>query len=297
MSFEKTKLFSETEDDKSSDIQISEEEKRPTEEEGHLDSGVESEDIEDSDYLKIDEDKLYFDRVGKKFARNVEQRIVAMSNGQISSWEDTSDSIREIHIREYTGDFNSLLDMLSKFNCLRYVKIESMLSVDVAILHENYKDSYTIEIEECSLLKLDIGERNRLPKIKIKKSLCDEIGIFRSISIVTGMEEWFEEVTNIGSTEYTEQVEFVLGKRFNKVYLFNQLFGTKLRSLRSVECDIECTTSSEDFDVEDILHTTRFGSYFTEKASLIITMELKHGDFNSGKLEVNHYFSEGDSYE
>lgn len=296
MSFKKTKLFSETGDDKSSDVQKSEEEKRPAEEE-YADSGVEVKDIEDLDYLRVDENKLYFDRVGKKFARNVESRLVSMSNGQISNWEEASDNVKEIYIEEYTGDFNSLLDMLSKFTSLRYVKIESMLSVDVAILHENYKDSYTIEIEECSLLKLDIGERNRLPKIKIKKSLCDEIGIFRSISIVTGMEEWFEEVTNIGSTEYTEQVEFVLDKRFNKVYLFNQLFGTKLRSLRSVECDIECTTSSGDFDVEDILHTTRFGSYFTEKAFLIITMELKHGDFNSGKLEVNHYFSEGDSDE
>lgn len=296
MSFKKTKLFSEAEDDKSSDIQVSEEEKRPAEEE-YADSGVEVKDIEDLDYLRVDEDKLYFDRVGKKFARNVESRLVSMSKGQISNWEEASDNVKEIYIEEYTGDFNSLLDMLSKFTSLRYAKIESMLSVDVAILHENYKDSYTIEIEECSLLKLDIGGGNKLPKIKIKKSLCDEIGMFRSILIVTGMEEWFEEVTNVDSTEYTKQVEFVLGKRFNKVYLFNQLFGTKLRSLRSVECDMECIPSSKDFNIEDILKTTRFGSYFTERASITLTMELKHGDFSSGKLEVNHHFSEGDSDE
>lgn len=296
MSFEKTRLFSSFEENEEFEAQRTEKQEY-SEEERNLDCGLSKEVINDLDAARCTGEELFLSRIGSKFASDVEQalpKICHELDTDTNDWELLVSPIKKIIISEFTGNFEELLSMLDKFKSVSSVQVQSMVSINKILITSNHRVSYTLEINRCSAFALDIEKDLILPKIKIRKSLLDNIGMFGSVSVITGIEEWFEGITASGNTHYLPLVEFYAEKRFNSVYIFNKVFGTKLRSLNNINCSIDYYCN--DGKLEDAIKFTRYGSYFISETPFVtLTMKIEHGDFKTDAVEVDIAVLKGSS--
>ena len=254
----------------------------------------EREEVMEADFEEVDEDSknieftpervLKFNRIGKKIAQLAPNYLgdagflkkASKTVGvELETYEDLFREVAQIVIQEFTGNFDELLEFVNFFYNVKEVYINSMVSVkeisSTYCVRENILNNCTIHINECS--GLPVTKRSSVPRIKITHSLVQEPGVYGNIYITGGLEDWHEEIMDKGETSNQLQViDFKTYHRFNRVYLFNKIFGTRLRSIGDVKLSIAVNP-------EEGFSKTKFGWMFERLGDYFMSYDLEDGSY------------------
>lgn len=225
-------------------------------------------------------DKINFDTVCGKFTKSVESELDKFPEMR---------AVREVFIHEFIGEFDELLFLLDTFQNLQKVVVDKMVSTDMLKIEYEHKSDYEIEIDKCSVFNIEIRDGLSIPRIVLNNSmLCDTFSKYKEIVVLGTFEDWFDDETNFTNTEFNRKVRLLCENRFNEVYIFNEIFETRLKRLNYCNFRINFNPVLRKDSIGDIIGCTEYGYYLRNKQPFTIYGVLECEDFKSKALTINH---------